>query len=315
MSDENGSKLRPTIVTPPRRTVAAGKEAGPRQVTINDKAILQPTAIIGTKRERLAVDASDLRLLSPDASKLVVDRTLALLAVFVTEKASERKAILWGQDTQKTYTDAVGKALTLSQSPVLAKAQGYIARMLEILISFDLDGSVGDGGILAGVLKRLNGKTDTLEELAAARGELERLISLMGTALDELLKLRDMIEENIGTHDAIATEAESAALAALYLAEHLRPARPGVAECFVERSLSLTQTLAQIKANGPFRDMQVDHPIRLIRAIQNVTLVSMPDFLANLAAINSLSAQKELTPTEASELNYKLRQIIHQLKT
>ncbi|KQZ91683.1 hypothetical protein [Agrobacterium tumefaciens] len=314
MSDENGSKLWPTIVTPPQRKIAAGKNRGAPEVATHDQVVLKPTAILGTQRERLAVSAEDLRLLSPTASKLVVDQSLALLAAFVKEKASERKAILWGQDTQKTYTDEVGNALALSQSPVLAKAQGYIARMIEILISFDVDGSVANGGILAGFLKRLNGKTDTLEELSAARGELDRLVGLMGTALDELLKLRDMIEKNIGTHDAIAIEAEAAALAALYLADHFRQSRPAISERFVERSLSLTQTLAQIRANGPLREMQLDHPIRLIRAIQNVTLVSMPDFLTSLAAVNSLSAQKGMTPTEASELNYKLREIIHQLK-
>lgn len=316
MNDETGSRLRPTIVSPPERKAAAVPPSRVKETASSVPTVMRPTAIIGSERQRLDIDADQLRVFSPQAARPVIDRALSLLSSFVTEKASERRAILWGQDIQKSYTDAVGHALALSQSQILAKSQGYIARMLEILGSFDLMTSRDNGGMLSGLARRLNGKVDTLEELSAARGELERLTGLMGAALDELLTLRAAIEQNVGAHDVIAVDAEAAALAALFLSDHLRAIRPAIADRFMERSLSLTQTLAQIRSNSPLRSLQVDHPIRLIAAIQNVSLVLMPDFLANLAAIHSLSMQKGmLTPTEAGELNYKLRDIIHQLKT
>jgi len=149
----------------------------------------------------------------------------------------------------------------------------------------------------------------------AARAEIDQIIRLMGNGLDELLDLRERLEKNAGVLETIAGEAEAAALAALYLSDHLRPTAPAIADNFLSRSMSLTQTLTQIRGNSSIRDMQRQHPIEIIGAIQNATLVSMPDFLASLAAINALGLRDAvLSPTQANELNYKLHDIIQQLK-
>ncbi|KUM26283.1 hypothetical protein AU467_22290 [Mesorhizobium loti] len=321
MPDETRSKLRPTIVSPPARK-ASIPQVGPARPLQPDTAgstptVKQPTAIAGKPRERIPVTAGDLRKLSPGAAKDVIDRTLNLLGAFVVEKASERKAILWGHDLQKAYSDAIAETLALSQAPVVRKVQGYITRMLEILGSFDVMSALGKGGGGIGrYFKGINGKTDTVSELAAARTELDQIVRIMGEALGELLDLRDKLEKNARTVETIAVDAEAAALAALYLSEYFRPAGAALADRFLERSMSLTQTLLQIRGNSAIRDVQIEQPIRMIGSIQNVTLVSMPHFLSSLAAINSLALRDALvTPTEASELNYKLHDIIRQLKS
>jgi len=322
MADENKDKLRPTIVSPPARTrrapaVEPGHPVpGPAKLS-QTPTVLQPTVIAGTARERLPVTAADLRKLSPAAAKHVIDRALALLAGFVVEKASERKAILWGHDLQKTYSDSVAEALRLSQAQVIGRTQTHIARTLEILASFDLRAAAGHADEGFGrYFRRMNGKIDTVGELATARGELDQLVRLMGAALDELLRLKEDLEKNARALDEIAVEAEASVLAALHLCEHLRSTSPALADRFLERSASLTQTLAQIRSSGAVRDMQLEHPIRMIGAIQNVVLVSMPDFLSSLAAIAALAVRNaSITPTQASELNYKLHDVIRQLKT
>ena len=61
--------------------------------------------------------------------------------------------------------------------------------------------------------------------------------------------------------------------------------------------------------------MQIEQPIRLIGAIQNVALVVMPAFIGSIASIATLGASKTtISPTEAGELAYRLRDIISQLK-
>jgi hypothetical protein len=79
--------------------------------------------------------------------------------------------------------------------------------------------------------------------------------------------------------------------------------------------MSLTQTLAQMRQAGSTREMQIEQPIRLIGAIQNVALVVMPAFIGSLASITTLGAGKTpVSQTEAGELAYRLRDIISQLK-
>ena len=315
--------MRPTIVSPPagKAGVPQVGPAHPLQPGIgkagSTSPVKQPTAIAGKARERIPVTAGDLRRLSPGAAKDVIDRALALLDAFVVDKANERKAILWGYDLQKGYSDAVAETLALSQSPVMRKVQGYISRMLDILGSFDVTSAFGKRSEGIGrYLKGINAKTDTIHELAAARIELEQIVKLMDDALGELLDLRDRLEKNARMLETIGGEAEASALAALYLSEYFRPTATMLADRFLERSMSLTQTLGQIRSNSAIRDVQIEQPIRMIGSIQNVMLVSMPQFLSNLAALNSMALRDALvTPTDASELNYKLHDIIRQLKS
>jgi len=321
MPKETRSTIRPTVVSPPARkkdaptggaTTSPEETKGGRPVTLS-----APTAIPGVARKRIPVEASDLRRLSPGAGAGIVDRALVLIAGFVPEKATERKAILWGHELQKSYGNVIAGALALSQAPVLHKIEGYIARMMEILQAVDLLAIAGQAGSAFGeYFKGINKKIDTPDELAVAQNELDQLVHHMGGALDELLDLKDKLERNAAELNRVATQAEAAALAALFLSQYLGKKQPQLAERFVERSMSLTQTLAQIRGNGAIREIQIEHPIRMVGAIQNVILVSMPDFLSSIAAINSLAARNRvMSPTEAGELNYKLRDIIEQLKT
>jgi len=319
MTDETKGKLRPTIVTPPLRRASvpsANTASAVPSRAGTTQTVAQPTAVAGTARERIKVTAADLRRLSATALAGVIEAALAQLDAFVVAKASERKAILWGHDLQKSYADAVAEALALSQAPVMRKAGGHIARMLEILGSFDVMSVAEPSRGISRFLKGINNKTDTIDELIALRRELDQIVRLMDDALGALIDLKDKLEKNARALEAIARDAESHALTALYLSEYLRPQRPAVAERFVERSMSLTQTVAQIRGNSAVRDMQLEQPIRMISSIQHVTTVSMPDLLSSLAAINSLALQNTMiSPTAASELNYKLQDVIRQLKT
>lgn len=324
MPDRKEDRLKPTVFVPPakpQRLNPAAARIGPATAAEKQPAARPapdtPTAIAGVERKRIPVQAKDLRQLSPGVDNRVVELALRDLAGFVVEKASERRAILWGHELQKSHGDFVNETLALSQTPILRKVEGYLVRMTEILQSVDIMAVCGyDDSVFGGYLKGVNAKIDRPEELGTARVELDQLVGYMDAALEELLKLRQKLETHGGKLDEIATEVEASALAALFLSQHLREDKPSVAQRLLDRSMSLTQTLAQIRGNRTIRDVQIDHPLRMIGAIQNVVLVTMPDFLASIASVISLAARKaSLSQTEAGELNYKLRDIINRLAT
>ena len=154
----------------------------------------------------------------------------------------------------------------------------------------------------------INSRIDTPGELAQAQAELEQLLALMGGALDPLLDLKDRLLRLSGSMEGTAAQVEASAIGALFLSERLRQGDAALAQCFVERSMSLTQTLVQMRQAGSTREIQIEQPIRLIGAIQNVALVVMPAFIGSIASIATLSASKTtISPTEAGELAYRLR--------
>ena len=317
------AKLRPTVIPSPgavpRKTKS--REGRPRAESANTStpstpAVGQPTAIPGVERRRIAVTTSELKALSPGAAPAVYERALELLGTFVVEKATERKAILWGHDVQKAYGDLVTQTLALSQSPLLRKVDGYLSRMMDILGSIDLMAVCGHGsGGFAQLFKPVTRKIDTPGELRAAQAELDQLVRYLDSSLRELLDLKDKLEEHAGRINAIGVEVEAAALAALFLSRHVQKASGGLAQCFMERSMSLTQTLAQIRTGDSMREIQIEQPIRMVRVVQNVALVMMPGFLGSVAAALTLADRKSLTPTQAGELTYQLRDILRALQT
>ena len=242
----------------------------------------------------------------------------ALIAAFVVDKATERKAILWGQDLQKAYSDLVTQALALSRSPVLRKVQGYLTRTMDILGSIDLLAACGhgSGGVVGRMLQRVNARIDTPGELAIAQAELEKLVALMAAALRDLLDLKDQLLGVAERTDAVGAQLEAAAIAALFLSQRLRSEKVAVAQRFAERAMSLIQTVALIREGGATGNLQLEQPIRMVGAIQNVALVMLPGFIGNIASFAALSATKTaITPTEAGELAYQLGHIIEKLKS
>jgi hypothetical protein len=312
MPGENKSGPRPTVVPPPSARKKAAPKAAATEIA---PPVLTPTAIPGVERKRIPIDASRLRSLSAGSDPRTCTLAVSLVETFVVEKATERKVILWGHDIQTSYSDLVTQALKLSQTPIFRRVEGYIERMMEILKSIDVAAASGNpqGGI-ASYFRGVNNKIDTPEELDVAQRELDQLIKHMRRGLDELLDLKDQLERQAKALDKLAVESEAAALAASFLAQYLQSSKSGLAQCFIQRSASLTQTLTQIRQNDTVREMQINYPLRLVSAIQDVALVALPDVIASIASAVSLTARKlSLSPTEAGELHYKLRDIISKL--
>lgn len=341
-------KLRPTVISPsagdPRTSIAPSAEEDRRTPTIKATvidgggaskgksgapsklhrsetqvpAVAKPTSIPGVERKGVKVSMADLRQLSPQGKPAVLERALRLVETFVAGRAGDRQAVMWGHRLQQDYSDLVSRTLELSQAEVLKRVSGYVNRMVDILGAVDIEavsGVASGPGLLGYYLKTVNRKIDTLEELDDARRELDQLVRLMGATLEQLLALKEVLERHAAEVERLGDEAEASAIAAEFLSAHLHQAQPGVSQRFLERSMSLTQTVAQIRGSASFREVQTEQPLRLIAAIQNVALVMVPGWLASIAAVTAmLESRRQLTPTEAGELTSQLRDILQQLK-
>ena len=187
--------------------------------------------------------------------------------------------------------------------------------MLEILGAMDLLAVCGHDrpGLLGRVGKSINAKIDTPAELTKALDELRLLLDRMSAAIEQLLHHADRLRQHADAMTQIEGEVEAAALAALFLANHFAAPTPDLAQRFSERAMSLTATLAQVRQSDSVRRIQLEQPLQLIGAIQNVALVTLPGFIAGLAALLTLNKTKGASPTEAREMSFQLRHLLHQL--
>lgn len=278
---------------------------------------IQPTKIHGRERKRIPVTIADLSSLSPGAAPELRQRALRLIETFVVEDATERSVVLWGHGLQSRYSDLVSQTLALVEADVLKRAADYIGRVTELLGSIDVMaacGVSGSDGVVGNYLKRMSRKIDTPEELDAARVELGQLVKLMGAALDDLLDHKEKLDRHMSQIDDLANEVETASLAAEFLSIYLRGPAPKLSQLFVERGLSLTQTVAQIRSGASMREAQIEQPLRLVGAVRNVALVMLPAWLESIASVMTLAQIRKPTATEAGELAYKIGDILQQLK-
>lgn len=267
----------------------------------------------GVEPARITIELSDLRKLSPGLDERVYEEAKKLLSGFREDKAKDRKAIMWGHALQTSYSDLVTEILALAQTPVLVKVNRYLGRMMEILGAIDLLAACGHGsGLLQEYFRGVNSKIDTPAELSAAHAELDELVGHMNNALEQLLELKEEIEKRSERIDLLSIEVEASALAALFLSIRLREDKGQIAQHFTERSMSLTQCLVQIRESTLMRQSQIEQPIRMITAIQNIALVMLPGFLGSIASLVTLS--RRISLTEANELHDQLRIIQTNLK-
>lgn len=182
-------KLRPTVIDHLGAGVPAStgeKQAPSESDHLAAPKTFGPTAVPGVERKRIPVGLEEFKTLSHGARP----RALRLVETYVEEKATDRTAVLWGQRSQEDYSDLVSENLSLSQSDALARATGYLNRMMEILRSIDIEAVVTAmrrGGAVGEFLKGMNRKIDTLTELEVARVELDQLAKLMSAALGDLI--------------------------------------------------------------------------------------------------------------------------------
>ncbi len=301
------SALQPSASQPP------GSQASPPQAAA--PGVATPTVVAGVRRQRIQVGMAELQALAPGAPMPVYDAAVRMVREVVDARMSDRRAVLWGHDVQKAYGDRVTGTFSLAQDPVVEQARAWVGRMSAILRDIDVMAVCGHGkgGLLGTLAKAVGNRIDTPRELSSALDELRLLLERTGGAIDRLLQLKERLQQHIDAIARIEVEIEASALAALFLSGHFATRSPELAQAFTDRSMSLTATLAQMRQNDPIYRLQLQQPLQLISAIQNVALVSLPACVAGMSALLALLSNRGASPTEARDMHYQLRDLIGQL--
>lgn len=315
-------RLQPTVMKPPKErtralrpaTSAPAPEPSSQQQS-PAPAVATPTVVAGVRRERIQVGVAQLQALAPGAPLPVYETAVQKIREVVDARMSDRRAVLWGHDAQKAYGERVTGTFSLAQDPVIEQARAWVGRMTAILCDIDVLAVCGHGksGLLGTLAKAVGNRIDTPRELSSALDELRLLLERTGGAIDRLLQLKERLQQHIDAIAAIEVEIEAAALSALFLSGHFATRSPGLAQVFTDRSMSLTATLAQMRQNDPLCRTQLQQPLQLISAIQNVALVSLPACIAGMSALLALLSTRGASPTEARDMHYQLRDLIGQL--
>lgn len=305
-------RLRPTIINPPVRPRAAKRA---KDAPTETPFVTTPTAIPGVERRRIGANHADMVRLGPGAEPRVCARALRLVEAFVPESAREEHVPRWGQEAEKDAERLVAEALDLAKVEVMGRATGYVGRIGDLLAAIDIDAlREGRRTPLLGAPAALAPIIDTSRKLASARSELRQLVSLARDALDPLKRLRDALDSHARAIADAILETEAAALAASFLAEHLTTQRPDLSRRFVQREMDLTQTALRVRDSQFERERQLEAPRALITKIQDVVLLPLPDWLDGADALASAASARRLTPTEAGELQHRLRAILRNLE-
>lgn len=304
-------RLRPTVIEAPvkrarRRT--DDRPDGPAATPI----VTTPTVIPGAARRRIAVSTADMTRLSPDVAPRIAASAVRLVDAFVVEDARDRHAAQWGKAAQQRYAALVPQAPPPSAFGDFSRAQGHVARIVEILAAIDVE-TIRDArpSGLFGLLAPASGRIDTPRRFKAARAELVRLAALARDALEPLRALHDALDDHARRVDEAGAQIKAAALAALFLSEHLSTARPDLSRRFLQREMDLTATVVEIRGDQFERDSQLQAPRALIAAIQEVVLNALADWLGDASA---LVEDRRLSSAEAGEFQLRLRAILRKLE-
>lgn len=315
---------KPTAIKPPDN-IPAVTQVKPTAIVAPEKpkavpTVSKPTGIAGgVQRQRIELSLTDLRNLNPGIGDGTLEKAMLLIQMTNLEALGDREVVMWGHNPQKSYGDLISQSLTIFQSEPLCRVQKHLSRMIEILSLIDLKKvcEQGASSALSKVFRKATKAIDTPEELAEAQTELSQLISLMNQEIDSLLKVKGQLEAISKMIDDIGSEIEVLAISAAYLADYIHRQNPTnqFYAKFLERSASLTQSLAQIRSSSSMRQVQIEHPLALISAVQSVALVQVPAWLGSIVSLKAmLERGKKPTVTEIDELSNQTQKVLEGLK-
>ena len=233
------------------------------------------------------------------------------------DKLSDSEVVLWGHEPQQAYGDLISEILTVLQSEPLDKVQKYITRLITILSLIDLvkvcDTSHG-GNFLTHMFRNATKAIDTPEELDTAMTEIKELLNLMDKNINPLLLLKNQLENISRKIDETGDELEALSIAAAYLAGYFNSIGNPFYPRFLERSGSLSTSLAQIRSSGQMRKVQIEQPLDLIAIVQGVALVQVPAWLGSIVTVKTMLARNQKpSVTALRELSDQTTNVIKEL--
>ncbi len=299
----------PTAVKP----TAFTSPPPPREVLVS-----APTEMPGVKRKRIGIKLDDLRRQNPKTDESVLATALSRIHATNVSTLDDNQCILWGNDTQKMFGKWVNDNLALSQASVITDSVRQTNILTTVLGSIDLQKLLGkDKGLFSRLFRN---EGEILEDFDQAQTEIQQAIVVLDGKQTSLLEHQDKLQALQTRLKELETKVEVEVITAYFLAEHLRTESGGtgelkrLADLLAGRSMALTQTLLQTRSNFRLLEVQVEQPLELIRLIQNVILVMVPDWLSGYAVLKAaVESQQQVTRIQIDELVAKQKHIIGEL--
>lgn len=313
---EEPRNQKPTVIQKKGPTTIIGRECD----DVSSVVVRKPTTVPGYVPKRIDLSSDELKKGHALTEDRVLARAVEIVRHVCVEEFSERDAVMWGHEVQARYSTLVSEGLALIQDEVLGKVAGYLNRMTVILSSINLKkicGMEATSGILKRFLSAEDGEIATMKELQEAQRELGQILNLMSEKLSGLLLLKTRIEENSKKIDELGEELEALSIAASSVADYFahEKQKGDFAQRIEERSASLVQTQAQIRASDCFRRAQVEQPLRLIGMVQQTALVTVPGWISAAVTLKTaLEGSRRPTVTEVDELGDQVRSIVSKLR-
>jgi uncharacterized protein YaaN involved in tellurite resistance len=342
---EEKKKMRPTIIGQPVNA-GAPKATVLRPTVIGGEAPasppslpkLKPTAIhipppapqqtakakaptvFGVQRKRIPATIDDLRKQNSHTDQKVLETALQLILATNVEEMDDDQCILWGKTQQEKYTACVNENLKLSQTGAAADVIRQLTRLQEVLGQIDFERLFGlEKGFFSKLTRESSEKR--LAFFGRIQTEMNQIINLLAPKEQELLDHQNKVQALIRRIHSADGDMEAYAIAADFLANYLRQEyandseKKRLANLLEQRSMLLTRSIGQIRANAPLLKQQEEQPLNLINCIQSTVLVEVPNWLNTYASLRGVLEGKQTpTMTQIDELSRGRNAIIGNLK-
>lgn len=296
----------------PTRIPTAIKPADPATVKREDKPVVieKPSVIPGgVSRKGLEVTKEDLARSFPGTREEILAEAKKILSTVIMEILTEVNCRQWGIKQQERYGELVEETLRLTSSKEIKDSSRHVSRLYALLQELAITFREPEPQGFAFWKKRKN----PLEVFDSNRTEIEQLSHILRQQLPAISELQAKLEDSSTEFKKLLQQLDAESIAARYLADLLttgNDSRQAFAQRLLDRSLSLSQTVAQIQQGIILRQTTTAEIGKLVSRIQEGVLVALPAWMEQVSVVQAKSA---LTETEMYTFQQGLDTIVAQL--
>ncbi len=301
MPAEVPKERKPTVIAPP---VSQLNSQSPAAAVVPP---IRPTAIAGTVRMGAHVSVEDLTRHFPGTPVEVLKSARYVLEGVVLDLLTDSQCVMWGGEIQKRFGELTERSLELTGSKVVQDSERHLARLYAILE--ELDEALRHKSSQGLLFWR---KEETVwEKFQAAGNELNQLRTLLGQALPAIVDVESSLASLSSEFEKLCNDLDAESLAGRYIAEELLHGKDRTKQSLLDRSISLTETVAHIRQGILLRGQTADILGQFVSRVQDGVLHTLPAWIEIVTLAYQHSSHTE---TELYTLRQGLEDIINRLK-
>jgi hypothetical protein len=273
----------------------------------SDKPIVlsAPSAIPGTVRRGIEVSIEELSKFFPGTPVETLKKAQEILKRTVLELLTDAQCALWGAETQKRFGDLTERSLQITSANVVQETSRHLSRLYAILQELG-EAFQGKGSGLM-----FWKKENPWEQFQEVSTEIRQLRQLLNQQLPAIIKSETETMSLSGEFEILSLDIDAEGLAGRYLAEKLLKDKDRASQTLMDRSLSLTETVAHIQQGTLLREQAANNIRQLVSRIQDGVLRALPAWIESITLTYQTANQTE---TDIYTLRQGLEGIIQKLK-